>query len=120
MSKELTAREAGALKRTIRSTVLNILADSHPEQFQALMDMHYGEAGLGKYVPEPTPEQKAAEKLAAEKAKALAQVEDLIERFPSLADQIRPVVAVPTHDPDDAVEDPRIAADAEFIRAARG
>lgn len=113
-------REIGALKRSIRNTVLGILAESHRDQFQALMDMHYGEQGLGRYEPEPTPEQKAAAKLAAEKAKALAVVEDLVARFPDLADQIQPALPLASHDIEDLIEDPRIEADAEFIKSARG
>jgi hypothetical protein len=98
--KSMSTRELGSLKRTIRATVLQDLADKHAEEFDELMAAAYGDAGL-VYTRPLTAEEKAEAKRAADLEKARASYAELITRFPELEAVTAPVVAVDEDEDED-------------------
>jgi hypothetical protein len=98
--KPMSTRELGSLKRTIRATVLQDLADKHAEEFDELMAAAYGDAGL-VYTRPLTAEEKAEAKRAADLEKARASYAELITRFPELEAVTAPVVAVDEDEDED-------------------
>lgn len=100
--KSLSTRELGSLKRTIRATVLQDLADKHADEFDELMAAAYGEAGL-VYTRPLTAEEKAKAKRAADLEKARASYAELVSKFPELEAVTAPAVAVDEDEEDDLV-----------------
>ena len=98
--KSMSTRELGSLKRTIRATVLQDLADKHAEEFDELMAAAYGDAGL-VYTRPLTAEEKAEAKRAADLEKARASYAELIARFPELEAVTAPAVAVDEDEDED-------------------
>jgi len=117
-TQTLSAKEVGALKRVARAQALNALAEEHPKDFLAQMQAYYTAHGLGEYVPEPTPEQKATLRRLAAEEKARQQVEELLEKYPGLKGQIAPVVSVPQ--PVDEPTDVSLGLDPDIAAAKRG
>lgn len=73
-------RALGGLKVTLRSYAVEALIEQHPDDFHAWMELFYSEAGL------------TYERPMSELEKAQATVTALVEKYPSLAGLVAPVL----------------------------
>lgn len=104
------SRQDGRVKASIRSQVLNALAEAHADEFHEAMLAAYAEHDLLYVIPE-TPEQRARRKREATLARKRAEFDALLTEFPELA-QALPQGAMDPSDPEPVVDlglDPELA-----------
>jgi hypothetical protein len=108
-----TSRELGAMKRTLRSNVLNELAGMFPDDYHRLMAEAFAEEGL------------TYERPMSDVEIARETVRGLIARYPELADQVAAVLPFGESEtfgdePEDVTVVVQPGIDDDIMRSVRG